>query len=210
MLASVDHRFVLLCNPKTGSTALEKAYRRHANFDVGRGTPWKHMSWRTYREVFGDYFDRCGCETYAVIRDPVDLLVSWWRFRQRPKIQNPRHRHHVNSTVGVPFDQWIQEWASQSPPSRARILEQRDVLMDETGAPAPITFVCHDVIDELAARLNRRIGVEVELERANESPDVPVEVDRESIERLEALRPHLDFYRRARDSAIGGSGTLHR
>lgn len=194
MLASIPHRFVFVCNPKSASTAFETAYRKYANFDIGRGSQWKHLSWREYRRIFGDYFDDHGCETFAIVRHPVDLLESWWRFRQRPKIQNPAHPHHGNSTVGVGFHQWVDEWASEAPPPRAVIIEQRDVLMDSDGRPAPITYVRYERVGELVRELNERIGVDVELPVANASPDLAAGDDRTSIPSSARLDQQIEFY----------------
>jgi hypothetical protein len=197
MLASIEHGFVLFCNPKSASTSLEAAYRKHANFDVGRGSRWKHLSWREYREAFGDYFDRHDCETYAVVRDPVDLLISWWRFRQRPKIQNPSHPHHDNSTVGVSFRDWVDEWASDDPPPRAVIIEQSDVLMGHDGHPAPIRYFRYEDVQELARCLNQRIGVEYELTRSNSSPRIDVDVDTDWLLSMPRIQKQIRFYEAA-------------
>lgn len=194
MLASVKHGFVLICNPKSASTALESVYRKHANFDVGRGSAWKHLSWREYRGVFGDYFDRHGCTAFAVARSPTDLLVSWWRFRQRSKIQNPSHPHHRNSTIGVPFRDWVEEWASDDPPSRARIIEQREVLMGDDGAPAPMHYYRFEEVERLVAELNERIGVDVVPPLANVSPKIEPEVDLEWLMSVPRLKQQLAFY----------------
>lgn len=98
MIASVDHGFVLLANPKCASTALESAFGRFTEFTVSNKPQWKHLSYRQYREIFGDYFERNGCDVFAVVRDPFDLLCSWWRYRQRPMILDPSHPRHANQT----------------------------------------------------------------------------------------------------------------
>ncbi len=194
MLASIDHKFVLLCNPKSASSSLTKAYRKFANFDVGRGSDWKHLSWTEHRNIFGSFFDDAGCETFAVIRTPDELLVSWWKFRQRDKIQNPAHPHHQNSTVGIGFETFVREWASPEPKPWARIIEQADVLGDGAGSPAPIRFFRYEDLPLLVAELNERIGEEVEIPVANRSPKLDGAQIEPWMRELPRYQSHLEFY----------------
>lgn len=196
MLASIDHKFVLLCNPKSASSALTSAYRKHANFDVGRGSAWKHLSWVEHREIFGSYFEDSGCSTFAVVRKPEDLLVSWWKFRQRPKIQNPKHPHHQNSTVGIPFETFVSEWASPDPAPWARIIEQPKVLGDGEGRPAPIRFFAYEDLPMLVETLNERIGVEVEVPISNRSPNIDGGHVEPWMRELPRYQSSLEFYER--------------
>ena len=76
MIASVDHGFVLLANPKCASTALESAFGHVAEFTVSKKPHWKHLSYRQYREIFGDYFERNGCEVFGCFGFQRGVMVS--------------------------------------------------------------------------------------------------------------------------------------
>ena len=90
MLASVDKRFVLLSNPKTGTTALEAAFEKFADIRIGGSPKWKHISFEKMTEIFGDYFQRRrlhhlrGGPASGSTRWP-----SWYRYRSRPDLARP-------------------------------------------------------------------------------------------------------------------------
>ena len=86
MLASVEKGFVLLSNPKTGTTALEDAFEKFADIRTGGSPKWKHINYDRMTEIFGDYFQRQGCTIYGVARHPVDALASWYRYRSRKQL----------------------------------------------------------------------------------------------------------------------------
>ena len=194
MIASVDHGFVLLANPKCASTALESAFGHVAEFTVSKKPHWKHLSYRQYREIFGDYFERNGCDVFAVVRDPFDLLCSWWRYRQRPKILDPAHPRHANRTSEVSFREWLHEWGSHNPPPRARVGGQKETLCDHDGAPGEIRFYRYEDLDGLVAELNRRIGGDVTLARSNESPQIAVDATTDDAWPIARFREEWAFY----------------
>lgn len=173
MLASVEHGFVLLSNRKCGSTALERAYRPHAEFKVF-GTPrWKHLGYRTFKEVFGDFFERNGCEVFVVAREPLDLLMSWYRYRAREAL-----RGEPQFTGDIPFGTFFAEWSLDSPPPRAAVEDQSAFLLDAGGALPPVRYYRHGDIPALVRRLNALIGREVEVPAANVSPAMQIGFDR--------------------------------
>ena len=114
MLASVEKRFVLLSNPKTGTTALEAAFERFADIRIGGSPKWKHISYDRMTDMFGDYFQRQGCTIYAVARHPVDALASWYRYRSRAR---PERSRSTSGTTGTPATSSSrsssEEWAAR-------------------------------------------------------------------------------------------------
>lgn len=172
MLASVDHGFVLLSNRKCGSTALERAYRPHAEFKV-LGTPrWKHLGYRTFKEIFGDFFERNGCEVFVVAREPRDLLMSWYRYRTREAL-----RGEPQFTGDIPFETFFREWSLETPPPRAAVEDQSAFLLDAAGALPPVRYYRYRDIPALVRRLNALVGREVEVPAANVSPAMAVALD---------------------------------
>lgn len=64
MMASDKHKFVLLSNPKTGTTSLEGAYKIYSAVTTTSTDGWKHMNYAKFKRVFGDYFEKRGCSIY--------------------------------------------------------------------------------------------------------------------------------------------------
>ncbi len=204
MIASVDHGFVLLANPKCASTALESAFRPFAEFTIGGKPEWRHLTYRQYREIFGHYFERNGCEVLAVVRNPFDLLSSWWRYRQRPAILDPTHPRHANQTSDISFLDWLHEWGSDDPPLRARIRLQKRILCDHDGSPGDVRFYRYEDLGTLVAELNARIGSGVCLERSNESPLIAINATIDDAREIPLFRDEWRFYESLLDRVHGG------
>ena len=90
MLISISKRFLFIANSKTASTSLSKALRPYAEIERQGSPDRKHVSMGAvldhYKFLFElppfapDTFFRFG-----VIRDPLDWIHSWYRYRQRAK-----------------------------------------------------------------------------------------------------------------------------
>jgi hypothetical protein len=96
-----EERLVFLSVPKTGSTAVEMALRPRAGIALTDPPVAKHTPYYRYRRLLRPYLDALGApefETVAVVREPVDWLGSWWRYRQRDEL-----RAHNNATHYVCF-----------------------------------------------------------------------------------------------------------
>ncbi|HRO15129.1 MAG TPA: gamma-glutamyl kinase, partial [Paracoccus sp. (in: a-proteobacteria)] len=108
MLAFVRARLVLFSVPKTGTTALESALAGRAELILRSRPEIKHLNLRQYhahvapilRMIPGQRF-----ETVAVIRDPVDWLGSWYRYRSRADLVG-----RPNSTAHVSFDRFVEDY----------------------------------------------------------------------------------------------------
>jgi hypothetical protein len=88
----IDHekKLIFICPPKTGTTSLRNALKDQPGVEIFRG-PLRHMQFKeclsvVKKEKLSDY------ETCAVIRHPVDKLISWFQYRSRPQLAGkPRY-----------------------------------------------------------------------------------------------------------------------
>lgn len=180
MLIFWKARLVLLSVPKTGTTALEAAFGPHADAAIHNPPGLKHMGVAKWRSQLAPVFERKGkrpLETVAVMREPVDWLSSWWRYRQRPALDGQQ-----NSTAGQDFDAFIAAWLSDDPPPSASVGSQARFL----GGGVDHLYRYED-LPRLARFLEERIGVQAPLERRNVSPVLEIEADpgREALIRRE-------------------------
>lgn len=181
MLIFWKARLVLLSMPKTGTTALEAAFAPHADAAIHNPPGLKHMGPAKWRQSLAPLFERRGkrpMETMALVREPVDWLGSWWRYRGREAL-----RGQPNSTEGVGFDAFVEAWLSEAPPPHADVGQQArflrggvDHLFRYEDFPAALAF--------LAARLE----VEAEPERLNVSPPGEARLAPPLIARMRAER----------------------
>ncbi|MBC6437977.1 MAG: sulfotransferase family 2 domain-containing protein [Rhodobacteraceae bacterium] len=188
MLASLDHKYVLLMNPKTGSTSFNKTLRNYANIKVGGSAKFKHISYVEYREIFGDFFYRNGCDVFIVVREPLEVLKSWYRFRydlkryselemkRRTKAKKPKDKSD-KTTVGMTFQEFMGEWSKPEQIPVAKIDCGINFCLDIRGnIPSDITFIRYEELQKLADILSEKTGRKLVIPKLNVSPPIPDEL----------------------------------
>ena len=196
MIASVDKRFVFLSNPKTGSTAVEKAFGPFAEFKVGVRPRWKHIKYDEVRRIFGEFFEEQGCQHYAIVRHPIETLLSWYRYRAREALSDPEHPFSMNYTGDIPFGQFVEEWGMDAPPPRARVSASTDFALTRDGTIAPVNFYRYESMDTLWGVLAEHIGKTPETVEANVSPKMDVSYDPDSLAQIPRMQRALEVYER--------------
>ncbi|MGP1355487.1 gamma-glutamyl kinase [Roseicyclus sp.] len=171
MLVFWKARLVLMAVPKTGTTALEAAFLPHADAAFLNPPALKHATVRRWRAQVSALFEAEGAppmELVAVMREPVDWLSSWYRYRARPaRIGRPQ------STAGIGFAEFCEDWLADDPPEHARVGRQSRFLSDEDGLLGVDRLFRYDRLGEAVAYLEERLSVSVTLGRRNVSPEGP-------------------------------------
>lgn len=175
MLVFWKEKLVILAVPKTGTTALAKALGPHADIMVNDPPELKHAAVFRYNRFFRPMFDKaCGIprmDLMAMMREPVDWLGSWYRYRQRDFM-----RGKPKSTHDVSFDEFVLEYCKGKDNrsgyadvgSQAKFLETRP-----NGTAVSHLFRYEDqekTLDFLKERLFNRQGISFELPQSNVSP----------------------------------------
>lgn len=167
MLVLEKARLVYLANPKTATQSV-----RAMIGPFSQGTPSdtrnKHINAQIYASKWAEVITaQIGAvpETISVMRDPLDHLGSWYRYRQRDAL-----RGHENSTHGISFPDFVRARLSDDPPPFARIGRQ-DRFLGFLGMGPPVTYVFdYAQLDLLLAFLSARLGTRLDLPRRNTSP----------------------------------------
>ena len=92
MLIFSRYNLVLLAVPKTGSTALEVALGQEADGRFGNPPELKHLPLYRYNRFVQPLLQLTtgkDPETFALIREPISWLRSWYLYRAR-NCANPR------------------------------------------------------------------------------------------------------------------------
>lgn len=191
MLVFWKHSLVYLATPKTGTTAIHSALDPHADIVFRNPPGMKHSHLYRFERFLRPMLDRAEVrqwETMAVIREPSDWVASWYRYRQRSEIDG-----HVNSTRGLSYAQFIEEFLTGDPPPRSNIGTQHFFL--EMGDAVGVSHIfAYEKLSLLMNFLQARLGIDVSLGRQNDSPPAPTGLSPDLQARL---RQHL-----ARDYAI--------
>ena len=165
MLVSMKAGIAYLAMPKTGSTAIEAALAPDCDIVMSGHPNLKHMRLRRFERQIRPILPSAEVETVAVIREPLDWLGSWYRYRARPQLNG-----HQNSTADVSFNAFVEAWLLDSPPSFARVGRPSEFL----AAPQDSTGINHlfryDEFTMLTEFLERRFARPLALQHLNVSP----------------------------------------
>ncbi|WP_375689107.1 hypothetical protein [Pseudooceanicola sp. LIPI14-2-Ac024] len=187
MLVFTRANFALFAVPKTGTTAYHAALERHAQIVLARDTGLKHMPLRKYDRWFAPYLKGAHDlvpDRVAVMRDPVEQVRSWYRFRLRPKVRGgPR------DLTGMSFDDFVGDVIARRPPEHARIGSQYTFLSSPKGAVLVDHLFAYEHPDRFRAFLKDRLGKEIDPPRRNVSPEVDAPLSDEMHAAFRAARP---------------------
>lgn len=189
----------ILAVPKTGTTALETALRGKADIQFkGRR---KHMSaaaFDTYCAPFLQQAYDLTPERVAVMRDPLDHLRSWYKYRTRDALLGNK-----KSSAGMTFETYVQDALRDSRQPHVNVGTQHRFLTRQNGTlPLHHIFAYEDMpllLDFLCERFDR----DIKLPKANASPQIDATISPETEARFKSLRADdYALYNRLR--AAGG------
>ncbi|SFA77797.1 hypothetical protein SAMN05421688_0804 [Poseidonocella pacifica] len=174
MLIFFDANLVFFAVPKTGTTAYESALRKRADIVYRNKPAVKHLNTRKFDRSLAPYLKKAHQlvpERLAMIREPLDQLGSWYRYRTLLPTSNP------NSTKGHSFDAFLRAHLLDRPPAFAKIGRQHTFLTDPDGAIRVHHLFAADRGDLVHAFLEARFGEPVEIGRRNLSPSMEISCD---------------------------------
>lgn len=181
MLVFWDQRIVFLATPKTGSTAIAMALESLASVSVQRPPVLKHTTVQRFHRFVGPYLKAAsGHEftTVALMREPIDWLGSWYRFRQREDLLDGNA-----STRGMSFDDFANAYCEKPQPGFANVGSQARFLTPEGREPVDRIF-SYEKIETFVEFLEDRLGCEIHLPRVNVSPVADMALRPQTRERL--------------------------
>lgn len=166
MLIGVEKRFVFIANSKTASTSIEKALIAEAEIHRGGPDRRKHILLREtlkeYRFLFGrkkfapDTFFKFG-----VMRDPVDWIQSWYRYRLKNKVHHPLPE-------GTTFEEFWQDNVRRAEKKKRKIL-QRAYFTRRNGELLADYIIPYHELAEHFNMIAPELGVAKTLPHANAS-----------------------------------------
>jgi hypothetical protein len=192
MLVFYDQRLVILATPKTGSTAIAAALESLSQVSIQRPPVLKHTNVHRYHRFVGPYLQAASGTPFtvvALIREPRDWLGSWYRYRQRDVVTDPRKQ-----TNGISFDDFVAGWCADPAPEFAAVGSQAKFLAPNNGGRVDLLFR-YEAIDGFVTFLEDRLNCEIVLPRLNVSPQGDLELSAATEGRLrEAAAADFDLY----------------
>jgi hypothetical protein len=197
--------FVFLATTKSGSTSIETAFMRHSQMILQKPPAIKHTTYAGFQRFLQPFlnskgFPRESYEVVCVFREPIDWLSSWWRYRSREKLANPRDPKHRNYTGEVSFEHFARAYMEGSE-RFANVGRPSRFVRPRSGQAEMDRIFRYDRLDLLVDFLCEKVGEEVEVGSANTSPDRSFYLSEEcEIQLREFFAPEYRIYERA----IGG------
>lgn len=182
MLIFWKERLVFLANTKAGSTSLEAALESLAHVAILRPPELKHLRAALFQRHMAPLLARSAGQafsTVAVMREPIDWLGSWFRYRNRPDIDD-----ESRSTAGMDFATFCEAYMAPEPPEYARVGSQARFFCGQEGDLMVGRLFRYEALDELLHFLEDRLGCELTLPRLNVSPAAPTDLPARTEARL--------------------------
>ena len=210
MLLAPEKGFVLLAPPKTATTAIEDAFRPYSSVSLQKN-PFKHTRYDEFQRFLQPWleakrFPRDSYEVVCVVREPMDWLNSWWRYRSREGLARPSHPKHRNYAGHLSFEQFARVYMESHAGERSVNGSKRFVRVGRfskfvrplPGEPGVDRIFRYEHLDLLVGHLREKVGEEVEVGVRNVSPERSFSLS-EGCERdlREFFAPEYELYERA-------------
>lgn len=186
MLVFADANLTLFAVPKTGSTAYHLALKSRADMALTRRAGFKHMPVRRYERFVLPMLERgfgLRPERAAVMRDPLDSMRSWYRYRQRPARQGS-----LRSAAGIGFSEFVLAALEEKPPPWAVPGNQLSFLASGDGKVHVEHLFAYERIEVFHAFLEARLGESVTVRDRNVSPPAETSISPDAEARFRAAR----------------------
>ncbi|CAA0120693.1 Uncharacterised protein [BD1-7 clade bacterium] len=185
MLLNSRHNIAFLCNPKCASTSIEAALDDHCDVRMSKYPSIKHMNARVFHESFLPMYQQLipnsQIETVCLMRDPIDWLFSWYRYRSRPALASIEHPRHRNYTGNIDFNQFIEAYLlvddldggssdEKKAPAYAQVGSQYNFIKDSNNDIGIDRIYPLERTDLLVRYLQKKLQTRLTLEKLNQSP----------------------------------------
>lgn len=169
MQVYLKQNLAYLAVPKTGSTAIETRLRTHA--DIAFAKSRKHVTAAQFHNRVAPFLERfCGAqpERVAVMRDPIEQLRSWYRYRARPsRVGFPE------STRDMTFDDFVLAVIRTPRLPYASVGSQYNFLTLRDGTVPVHHLFDYDEHDRIRSFFESRFEERLEFPVRNVSPFMP-------------------------------------
>ena len=186
MLVFWKENLVLLAVPKTGSTALQGALAPRASMVFRDPPEIKHAPCYRYKRFLKPYFVQAGGqkpELMAIVRNPVDWLGSWYRYRTREELIG-----HENCTRDISFNAFVLEYCKGQPAPFANVGSQNKFLRINDGDIGAQHLFQYEQWDKVIVYLEERLEFKITLKQKNVSPTMNLTLSAEVVEKLREKR----------------------
>lgn len=154
MVVSESHQFIFLAVPKTGTSSIEntlKPYRAAITNDFNKHATCSKLQRDLPVQMWDSYFK------FAFVRNPYDMMQSWYFYRQRKELANPKNPRHHLYTGDLNFEEFIHGFAKKE-----LMLRQVDFIAPHGKGLQVDTVGKYETLDRDFASICERLKLSVE------------------------------------------------
>jgi len=188
MLVFWAEKLVFLAVPKTGTTAIEGALAPRASMVLRDPPQLKHSPVYRYKRFLQPLFAQGGgqpdMETFAIVRNPIDWLGSWYRYRMRDSLIG-----HENGTHSITFDDFVREYCRGKSAPFANVGSQAKFLTLGDKSVGVNHLFRYEAMPKAVQFLQDRLQIDtIKLDRKNVSPALTLTLSEDVEARLRERR----------------------
>lgn len=202
MLIFLRHNLAFLATPKTGSTAVEMALRPKAEVIFAKNR--KHVTAQRYQMRVRPFLDQTfgvSPQSFAVMRDPIEQIRSWYRYRHSGETETPEQ-----SAKQMSFDEFVLGVIADNPPPACQIGSQFQFLTSDRGSVLAEHLFAYERQRIFRSFLDEQFKDQINLKPKNVSPSVPTPLsDDVAVALRTARQPEFALY----DRLVAADGYLH-
>ncbi|WP_137157388.1 hypothetical protein [Rhizobium sp. FKL33] len=197
---------MLLCQPKTGTTALHEALSSEASTAIRTPPTAKHVPYGTFINkvapfISGGKVDRSKLTVVSVMREPIDWFGSWYRYNSRGDLARPGSKFHGKFTGNISFDDYLKALLlpRKDAPEYARLGGPCSVALDNDGYVGVNKLFRYTDLDALVDYVSKLLDKPLNLPKSNVSEDRRLDASGETLARVRKhFAPDFEIYDKLR------------
>lgn len=187
MLIFWKPRLVVLSQQKTGTSALIHALSSRADMFIQEPSALRHMKYAEFCNFICPMFQKkvgVGREAFQVVsvmREPIDWIGSWYRFRARHELADSAHPQHSEYTGAMSFDQFAMDVCRhvRPTPRHVAISTPLGVATSPDGLLAVDRLFPYENLSGFHALIEKATGKPVTTIPVNVSPTIELKLSEE-------------------------------
>ncbi len=212
MMVSVSHQFAFICIGKCASKSIEQAIKPYYSIKYGHRFA-RHMSAYNYQAV-KSFLDEAipdnQIESFCLVREPIDWVFSWYRFRQRDELKDINHIGYKSSTAYLSFNEFV-DGVLQNPKRKPFNIRNQRCHLEIDGYVGVDRVFDFNRMDLVQKYLSEKIGQQIELPVKNVSPKREFELDSSLEGELkDRFEEDISFYRKVSKLGVMENATSHQ
>lgn len=174
MQISFRHKYVMFDVPKSASTSINIALKPVSECILDGAGGVKHMTVADYEEYLEPFLkkrwgqDPHTLERIAVVREPFDMLASYYKYLRRPGVEDVDHWDHYRNTCDISFAEFLKGVCKGHGRRRA-VTRPSTFIQNSEGKVGIDLLFSFKRLDDLARYLSSKIGKEIQIPVKNVS-----------------------------------------